>query len=657
MSEVKATSKTKSKVSSPLQPTPKAVAKPTAKVAQKPPAKALAQDLSKSAAKLPTNRAGKPMAAGAAKATVTVAKKVAAKRPVAGVAKATLTVAKKVAAKPPVSDEAKATVKRPAHTAGKSRGKPTAAVVTKSTINVVKTKSTVNVVKKVAAKPTAVGVAKSTINVVKKVAAKRPVAGVAKSTVTVVKKVAAKPPVAPLAKSTTKAPPKGAPKIAVEPTAKETGKATTVRRVTTTKSAPKEPSKPPISNDAAGPIVAGPIAAGPVAAAPEIVSFASLGVPEELLKALTSNGIASPFPVQALTIPDGLAGRDVCGQAKTGSGKTLAFGIPLVAKAKRAGPNKPTAMVLVPTRELASQVEKEITWLASARGMKVCAVYGGSSMDKQRKELAAGAEVVVATPGRLIDLIGRGDIDLSEVRFLVLDEADRMCDMGFLPNVEWLLRHMPKDRQTLLFSATLGSDVNYMIRNELSDPVRHTIESDTTTVELSKHHFLSVHEMDRVKVVASIVRSFDRALVFVNTKRGCDRLVDDLKDLNVQSRVIHGDLDQSRRDRALRQFSEGQIHVLVATDVAARGLHIDGVDVVVQFDPPDDHKTYLHRAGRTARAGATGVVATLVLWNQRVEIDRLQKRLDLAIPLVEVFSNNPLLADLANFDPTVSLSA
>ena len=192
-----------------------------------------------------------------------------------------------------------------------------------------------------------------------------------------------------------------------------------------------------------------------------VVSFADLGVPEELLKALADNGIASPFPVQALTIPDGLAGRDVCGQAKTGSGKTLAFGIPLVALATVAAPHKPTAMVLVPTRELAAQVEKEITWLAASRNMRVCAVYGGSSMDKQRKELAAGAEVVVATPGRLIDLVGRGDIDLSEVRFLVLDEADRMCDMGFLPNVEWILRHMPKERQTMLFSATLGSDVNY----------------------------------------------------------------------------------------------------------------------------------------------------------------------------------------------------
>ena len=380
-------------------------------------------------------------------------------------------------------------------------------------------------------------------------------------------------------------------------------------------------------------------------------SFADLGVPLDILTAVADHGISSPFPVQALTIPDGLAGRDVCGQAKTGSGKTLAFGIPLVARVAKAEPRKPTALVLVPTRELAAQVEKELVWLSAARDLRVCAIYGGTSMDQQRKQLNAGAEIVVATPGRLIDLMGRGDIELSEVRFLVLDEADRMCDMGFLPNVEWLLRHMPKDRQTLLFSATLGSDVNYMVKNELTDPVRHAVESDSTTVEESLHHFLYVHDMDRVKVVAAIVRSFERALVFVNTKRGCDRLVDDLKDLDIQARAIHGDLDQARRDRALRQFGLGQVHVLVATDVAARGLHIDGVDIVLQFDPPDDHKTYLHRAGRTARAGATGVVATLVLWNQKVEIERLQKRLGLTLPVNEVFSNDPRLTDLAGWDP------
>ena len=384
---------------------------------------------------------------------------------------------------------------------------------------------------------------------------------------------------------------------------------------------------------------------------PAPLSFADLGVPEELLVALKERGIDSPFPVQALTIPDGLAGRDVCGQAKTGSGKTLAFGIPLVTRCQRAEPHYPTALVLVPTRELALQVDGELRWMADARGLRAVAIYGGASMEAQRSALSAGCEIVVATPGRLIDLIGRGDIFLSKVSFLVLDEADRMCDMGFMPNVEWLIRHMSKDRQTLLFSATLGSDVNTLVKHELRDPVRHTVESDSTTVEESRHFFLKVHEMDRVKVVASVVRNCERAIVFCNTKRACDRLSDDLKDAGVEARAIHGDLDQTRRNRALRQFSEGQIKVLVATDVAARGLHIDGVDIVVQFDPPDDHKTYLHRSGRTARAGESGIVVTLVLWNQVVEIGKLQKRLALNLPITEVFSNDPNLANLDAWEP------
>ena len=380
-------------------------------------------------------------------------------------------------------------------------------------------------------------------------------------------------------------------------------------------------------------------------------SFADLGVSEELLLALKERGIDSPFPVQALTIPDGLAGRDVCGQAKTGSGKTLAFGIPLVMRAPRAEPRKPTALVLVPTRELALQVDGELRWMAESMGLRAVAIYGGSSMEVQRDALNAGCEIVVATPGRLIDLIGRGDIDLGSVSFLVLDEADRMCDMGFMPNVEWLIRHMSKDRQTLLFSATLGSDVNTLVKHELRDPVRHTVESDSSTVEESRHFFLKVHEMDRVKVVAAVVGHFDRVIVFCNTKRMCDRLADDLKEAGVQARAIHGDLDQTRRVRALRQFTEGQISTLVATDVAARGLHIDGVDVVVQFDPPDDHKTYLHRSGRTARAGASGIVVTLVMWNQVLEIGKLQKRLNLNLPIPEVFSNDPRLGELETWDP------
>ena len=382
------------------------------------------------------------------------------------------------------------------------------------------------------------------------------------------------------------------------------------------------------------------------------LTFAELGVSEDVLVVLKEHGIDAPFAVQALTIPDGLDGRDVCGQAKTGSGKTLAFGIPLVMLVKApAKPRRPSALVLVPTRELAAQVEGELVWLAEPRGLKVVSIYGGVSMDHQKAGLNAGAEIVVATPGRLIDLMGRGDIFLDSIRFLVVDEADRMCDMGFMPNLEWLLRHMPRPRQTMLFSATLGSDVNSLVKHELVDPVRHTVESSTTTVEESVHHFIQVHQMDRVKVVAAIVGQYDRGIVFLNTKRACDRMADDLKELGITARAIHGDLTQERRNRALKQFSLGQVHVLVATDVAARGLHIEGVDVVVQADLPDDHKTYLHRSGRTARAGATGVVVTLVQWNQQLDVTRLQKRLGMSQAIPEMFSNDPRLADLASWAP------
>lgn len=394
-----------------------------------------------------------------------------------------------------------------------------------------------------------------------------------------------------------------------------------------------------------------PSAADTAAAAARPSGFAALGVPASVLDAMAARGITAPFPVQTLCIPDAMAGRDVCGQAKTGSGKTLAFGIPLVTRVARAEPRHPTALVLVPTRELAAQVDSELAWLGEAVGVRVVAIYGGASFDKQRSAINSGVEVVVATPGRLIDLMGRGDIDLGSIQVLVIDEADRMCDMGFLPNVEWLLRHMPKPRQTLLFSATLGSDVNYLVRHELQDPIRHTVASDTVTVEESLHRFLRVHEMDKVKVTAAILRHYDRAVVFCNTKRACDRLSDALHDEGLAVKAIHGDLDQARRERALRQFGAGQLHVLVATDVAARGLHIEGVDIVVQYDPPDDHKTYLHRSGRTARAGAEGMVVTLMLWNQELQIRQLHRRLGIDEPMIEVFSNDARLGDLVHLAP------
>jgi superfamily II DNA/RNA helicase len=385
-------------------------------------------------------------------------------------------------------------------------------------------------------------------------------------------------------------------------------------------------------------------------------TFPSLGVPADLVTALAQEGIESPFPVQALTIPDGLAGRDVCGKAKTGSGKTLAFGIPLVDRVPDASPGRPTALVLVPTRELALQVHAALTPLAACRKRHVVAVYGGADLEAQVRALHDRGEIVVATPGRLIDLIQRGDVSLADVAVLVIDEADRMADMGFLPQVQWVMRHISGPHQTMLFSATLDGEISSLVR-QLTDPVRHEVDSPTVTVDDMVHRFLQVHQMDKVKVAAAIGGGTERCLVFVRTKRGADRLVSELKREGVNVDAIHGDLRQAARERALKAFSEGKLPVLVATDVAARGIHVDDIDVVLHYDPPTDHKSYLHRSGRTARAGRAGVVATLVLWDQENEVRTLQKRLGLDLPLVEVFSNDPRLADLAAWDDAEAVAS
>jgi superfamily II DNA/RNA helicase len=381
-------------------------------------------------------------------------------------------------------------------------------------------------------------------------------------------------------------------------------------------------------------------------------SFDALGVSPDLTAALAATGITVPFPVQALTIPDALAGRDVCGKAKTGSGKTLAFGLPAIERVSAGDPGRPRALVLVPTRELAVQVSDELTPLAASRERTVKAVYGGTDLEKQIKQVNAGCDIVVATPGRLIDLLDRGAMSLADIEIVILDEADRMADMGFLPQVEWLLRRMPKKRQTMLFSATLDGEVNHVVRIHLTEPVFHEVVSDSVTVDDMTHHFLQVHQMDKVKVVASIAKGVERCMVFVRTKHGADRLASQLEREGVDAAAIHGDLRQSAREKALADFGAGKLHVLVATDVAARGIHVDEIDVVIHFDPPEDHKSYLHRSGRTARAGTSGVVVTLVLWDQELEIKQLQKRLGLDLPLVEVFSNDKRLADLAAWDPT-----
>jgi superfamily II DNA/RNA helicase len=390
-------------------------------------------------------------------------------------------------------------------------------------------------------------------------------------------------------------------------------------------------------------------------------TFESLGVSPELTKALADEGIVSAFPIQALTVADALAGRDVCGKAKTGSGKTLAFGVPLLQRAKATReaqgartptrPARPLALVLLPTRELAVQVHDVLAPLAKKLGLHAVAVYGGADIDRQVTKLRKGVDVIIATPGRLIDLGDRGEIAVDELETLVLDEADRMADMGFMPQVEWVLRRLDQPHQTLLFSATLDGAVDRLVTRYLTEPVFHEVASTTQTVTLMEHRFLQVHQMDKVKVAAAICRNQEKSLLFVRTKRGADRLVENLGKEGIRAQAIHGDLRQANRERALADFSNGKLAVLVATDVAARGLHIEAVDGVIHFDPPEDHKAYLHRSGRTARAGKAGVVVSLSLWNQLVEMEVIQRRLGLRIPIVEMFSNDPRLADLAAWQP------
>jgi superfamily II DNA/RNA helicase len=385
--------------------------------------------------------------------------------------------------------------------------------------------------------------------------------------------------------------------------------------------------------------------------------FDRFELPAPLVRTLTEAGITEPFPIQAATIPDALAGRDVLGRGQTGSGKTLAFGLPLLARTPAAEAKRPRALVLVPTRELAVQVTDVLRPLVEARKLRLVAVYGGAQMSKQIAALEEGAEIVVATPGRLIDLIDRKVADLADVDLVVLDEADRMADMGFMPQVEWVLRHIKGSHQTLLFSATLDGGIQGLVDRYQHDPVFHEVDSPTQTVDKMAHRFLLVHEMDKHRVAAAITRSASRCLIFTNTKRAADRLARQLEDDGVDAKAIHGDLRQEVRERALKRFSNGKLAVLVATDVAARGLDIDELDIVIQADPPPDPKTYLHRSGRTARAGAAGLAVTLVLWNEELEVRRLKRRLGLDQPIVEMFSNDERLSDLAGWNPAAEGAA
>jgi superfamily II DNA/RNA helicase len=377
-------------------------------------------------------------------------------------------------------------------------------------------------------------------------------------------------------------------------------------------------------------------------------TFDTLGVSPDLVRALAP--ITTPFPIQALTIPDALAGRDICGKAKTGSGKTLAFGLPMLQRLAKTSATatgaRPRGLVMVPTRELARQVADVLRPLGEQLGLKLATIYGGTGMDTQIKSIRRPVDVVVATPGRLIDLQQRGELHFDAVEILVLDEADRMADMGFLPPVEWVLRRLPDIHQTMLFSATLDGEVDYLVSHYLTEPVRHDVVEATGTIDGMEHRFLAVHQLDKVKVAAAIAQASTRTLLFTRTKRGADQLTRNLQREGVKADAIHGDLPQRLRERALADFASGKLPVLVATDVAARGIHVEGIDVVIHYDPPEDNKAYLHRSGRTARAGEEGLVVTLVLWNQRLEVERLQKRTGIKQPVVEVFSNDARLRDL-----------
>jgi superfamily II DNA/RNA helicase len=380
------------------------------------------------------------------------------------------------------------------------------------------------------------------------------------------------------------------------------------------------------------------------------IAFADLGLDPRINDTLASAGIEHPFPIQAEAIPLVLAGRDICGKAKTGSGKTFAFGLPTLQRLVPGG-GTPQALVLVPTRELCVQVASELRPFAKALGLSVAEVYGGVSIGDQIDHLKRGAEMVVATPGRLIDLQDRGAIRYDDVKVVILDEADQMADMGFLPQTEYIWRQVPDGHQSLLFSATLDGGIDHLVNRRLTDPAYSEVTNEAVSVEQMEHRFLLVHHRDKPQVVARVTTASDRVLVFVHTKHGCDRVADQLRAEGVDAAALHGGLPQQQRQKVLDRFSEGKLSVLVATNVAARGLDIEDIELVVHYDPPEDAKTYLHRSGRTARAGRPGMVVTLVEWDQEIPVRTLQNEAGLDHEMVKLYSNDARLDDLWAWDP------
>ncbi|MEU7632508.1 DEAD/DEAH box helicase [Nocardia sp. NPDC049220] len=385
-----------------------------------------------------------------------------------------------------------------------------------------------------------------------------------------------------------------------------------------------------------------------VAAAPT-VTFAELGLPAVLVQALRRDGIETPFPIQAATVPDALAAKDVLGRGPTGSGKTLAFGLPMLTRlaGSPAKPGKPRGLVLVPTRELAAQIERALDEPGRALGLRVASVVGGAPIKRQADRLARGVDLLIATPGRLADLIMQGSADLSDVSITALDEADHMADMGFLPQVTKLLDRTPKHGQRLLFSATLDGEVDKLVKRYLRSPVTHSTAPPSASVATMSHHLLYVRDKVAKRAVATEIAARDGlTIMFVRTKHGADRLAKQLRGAGVPAGALHGGKAQNNRTRTLAAFADGSVPVLVTTDVAARGIHVDGISLVVHVDPPAEPKAYLHRAGRTARAGEDGVVVTLVMTEERRDVETMARKAGVEVDGVEVRPGDRTLIEI-----------
>jgi superfamily II DNA/RNA helicase len=385
-------------------------------------------------------------------------------------------------------------------------------------------------------------------------------------------------------------------------------------------------------------------------------TFASLGVPAPLVAVLDDDGITTPFPIQAATLPDALAGRDILGRAQTGSGKTLGFALPLAARLAggRTLAGRPRGLVLVPTRELATQVHAVLKPLARATGLWVTTIYGGVSQGPQVNALRRRTDIIVATPGRLADLIGQGHCDLSDVEITVIDEADQMADLGFLPVVRRLLEATPSDGQRLLFSATLDSAIDVLARRFLADPAQHSVDEISTPAEI-EHHVITVNPAHRVDVIAALASGGKRSLVFTRTKHGAERLARQLSTAGVPAAELHGNLRQGARSRNLSAFGSGAVRVMVATDIAARGIHVDGVELVIHADPPAEHKAYVHRSGRTARGGADGVVVTMQTAAQVRDVRNLMRKAGVTPQIATADPGSEVLRELAG-PPTPSVT-